>query len=102
MLLNFLKVLGLTLSSLSAVIATLKETKTPDKKHLTAAGKALLALGVLGFSDRAWRPIAAMESFASRRAGEPGAHRAVAHRYRVPTIAKPECKLRMRPGVRRA
>jgi hypothetical protein len=49
MLLNFLKILGLALSSLSAVIATLKETKTSDKKHITPAGKTLLALGILGF-----------------------------------------------------
>jgi preprotein translocase subunit Sss1 len=49
MLLNLLKIAGLALSTLSAVIATLKETKTPDKKHLTLAGAVLLALGLVGF-----------------------------------------------------
>jgi hypothetical protein len=49
MLLSVLKIIGLVLGALSGVIAALKDTKTPDKKHLTRAGKTLLVLGVLGF-----------------------------------------------------
>jgi hypothetical protein len=49
MFLNVLKIVGLAIGSISGVIATLKETKTPDKKHLTPAGRALLVLGILGF-----------------------------------------------------
>ena len=49
MLLSVLKIIGLVLGAVSGVIAALKDTKTPDKKHLTQAGKTLLLLGVLGF-----------------------------------------------------
>lgn len=49
MLLNVLKIIGLTLSAVSGAIATLKDTKTPNKKHLTGAGITLLTLGILGF-----------------------------------------------------
>jgi hypothetical protein len=49
MLLNILKIIGLTLGAVTGVIAALKDTKTEDKKHLTTAGKALLILGLVGF-----------------------------------------------------
>jgi hypothetical protein len=49
MLLNVLKIIGLALGAISGVVAALKETKTADKKHLTPAGKTLLALGIVGF-----------------------------------------------------
>jgi hypothetical protein len=49
LLLNVLKILGLALSAVSAVIAALKDTRTEDKRHLTPAGKVLLALGLAGF-----------------------------------------------------
>jgi hypothetical protein len=48
--LNILKLMGAGLTGTAGVIATLSETKTPDKKHLSRAGRALLSLGIVGFA----------------------------------------------------
>ncbi len=47
--LNILKLIGAGLTGTAGVIATLSETKTPDKKHLSRAGRVLLSLGIVGF-----------------------------------------------------
>jgi len=47
-LLNLLKIFGIFIGGIATVLATVRETKTPDKKHLTQEGHWILALGLLG------------------------------------------------------
>jgi hypothetical protein len=47
--LNVLKIAGTMLTSVAGIVATLTETKTPDRTHLSQGGRFLLFLGILGF-----------------------------------------------------